>query len=67
MKTKPISKVALALLISGLLLVSGVPLIARYIPIPDLYKGLLTGVGLALEFLAIVKIDKDKKTCRHAA
>jgi hypothetical protein len=61
MKRKPFSKAVLMLLISGLLLTSFVPLLSRYFIMPDVVKGFLTGLGLALEFIALVKAQRSKK------
>jgi len=68
MKRNTIPKAALFYLIVGLLLVSFTPIISRYVPLPDSSKGFLTGLGLMLEVIAIVKIDrsrKNKQTCRR--
>jgi uncharacterized membrane protein len=66
MKSNNISNAALTYLILGLLLVTLTPIMGRYISIPDFLKGFLNGLGLTLEFIAIVKIrDRQKaNSCR---
>jgi hypothetical protein len=54
------NKPALLLLISGLILTSLTPIVARYYPLPDNLKEFITGIGLMLEVLALVKIEKFK-------
>lgn len=54
------SRSTLSLFISGLLLVSLSPILARYYPVPDYLNGFLTGLGLTLEFLAVVKMQRSK-------
>jgi positive regulator of sigma E activity len=66
MKNNKFSKSSLILLITGLLLVSLVPLLSRYVEISDMLKGFFTGIGLSLEFLAIVKMSKKNNYCRSA-
>jgi hypothetical protein len=60
MKTNTIPKQALILLTTGLLMTTLLPAIGRYITLPDLVKGFLTGLGLAIEFIALVKIQRSK-------
>lgn len=62
MKQNTMSKPALALLITGLLLISFVPLVNRYFPLPDFVKGFLGGLGIALELIALIKSKRDKKS-----
>jgi hypothetical protein len=61
MKSNNISNAALTYLILGLLLVTLTPIMGRYISIPDFLKGFLNGLGLTLEFIAVVKIQKGQK------
>lgn len=61
MKRNKISQSTLACLITGLLLTTLPLLLSRYFIIPDIAKGFLTGLGLTLEFLALVKIQRQKK------
>lgn len=69
MKRNVFPKPALYLLIAGLLMSTGVPLLSRYVPMPDALKGFLSGLGLALEFMALAKAQRGKKGthCRQAA
>jgi hypothetical protein len=45
----------------GLLLVTVPTLIKNYAPIPDFFRGLLLGIGLALEIVGIVKMKQNQK------
>lgn len=56
-----IPKSALAYLVIGLLLTTLMPILDRYFPIPDLLRGFITGLGLTLEVIALVKIQRSKK------
>jgi hypothetical protein len=60
MKLNPIPKPALILLIAGLLMTTTMPVIGRHFPMPDFAKGFITGLGLTLEFIALVKIQRSK-------
>jgi hypothetical protein len=62
------SRSTLALFISGLLLVSLTPFIARHYPLPDYLTGFLSGLGRTLEFLAVVKMQRSKtgRSCKLA-
>lgn len=66
MKLNTIPKSALALLMIGLLLVTLTPIINRYFPLPDFLKGLMNGLGLTIEVIALIKIDRSKKKSRCA-
>jgi len=61
MKRNTIPKPALILLIVGLLMTTTMPVIGRHFLMPDFVKGFLTGLGLTLEFIALVKIQRSKK------
>ncbi|WP_345211988.1 hypothetical protein [Mucilaginibacter gynuensis] len=61
MKSTLFIKPVLLLLVSGLLLTSLTPILARYYPFPDSVKGFLTGMGLMLEVLALSRIRRKKK------
>ena len=61
MTRKSISKSAMAYLMIGLMFTSLTPIISRYYPIPDFFKGLITGVGLAIEVVAMIKLQCNKK------
>ena len=50
------------LLITGLLLSTMPPFIAEYITIPDFFRGLLAGVGLSLEFAALILARRTNAT-----
>lgn len=45
----------------GLLLITTPTLINDWIKLPDFFRGLLSGVGLALEICGLVLIAKRKK------
>jgi hypothetical protein len=60
MKHNPIPKPALFLLIAGLLLTTTMPIIGRHFLMPDFVKGFMTGLGLTLELIALVKIQRSK-------
>ncbi|MGY3053826.1 hypothetical protein ACVWYG_002027 [Pedobacter sp. UYEF25] len=61
MKRHTIPKSAKAYLIIGLMFTSLTPIFSRYYPIPDLFKGFITGLGLALEVIAIIKLQRIRK------
>ena len=65
MKNFNISKPVLILLVTGLLLTTLMPIVNRYFPMPDVVKGFLMGLGLTIEVIALIKMDKIKKksTC----
>jgi hypothetical protein len=65
MKRNPISKPALLCLITGLLLTMLTPVVNRYYPLPDGLKGFITGLGLAVEIIAIVKLQQSRQ--KHKA
>lgn len=58
MKRNPIPKPALMYLATGLLMVTLMPILARHFAIPDFVRGFITGTGLALEIVALVKMQK---------
>lgn len=59
MKNKNLPKAALPYLIIGLLTVTTTPVISRYYHLPDFVTGVTMGLGLALEFVALVKIRRN--------
>jgi len=61
MKRFNIPKSALPYLIIGLLLATLTPIIGRYCHLPDFLKGFSSGLGLTLEVIALVKIQRSKK------
>lgn len=61
MKRNTIPNSALTFLIVGLLLITLTPIIGRHFLLSDGLKGFLNGLGLALEFIALVKIQRNKK------
>ncbi|MFD0795634.1 hypothetical protein ACFQZX_18575 [Mucilaginibacter litoreus] len=61
MKISNILKPALAYLITGLMITILTPIISRQFSLPDYLRGFLTGLGLTLEFIALVKIQPAKK------
>lgn len=64
MKRNPIPKPAFALMAIGLLLVSLMPIVARHFAIPDFARGFVTGLGLTLEVIALVKMQRSR--CRKS-
>lgn len=56
-----IPKPALVLLIIGLLTSTVTPLIGRYFLLPDYVKGVIMGLGIGLEFNALVMIQRSKR------
>lgn len=67
MKRNTIPKSALALLVIGLLMTTLTSIINRYFPLPDFSKGFLNGLGLTIEIIALVKIQRSKKNIKCAA
>jgi len=61
MKNFNISKPVLILLVIGLLLTTLMPIVNRYFPMPDVVKGFLMGLGLTIEVIALIKMDRNKK------
>ena len=60
MKPRKMSRTTLILFVSGLLLVSLTPVISRHYPIPDSLSGFLSGAGLMLAFLAVVRMQRAR-------
>lgn len=61
MKRNGIPKSALTYLIIGLLMTTLPLMIGRYFLLPDMLKGFITGLGLALEVIALIKIQRSKR------
>ena len=61
MKRTTFTTSALVFLITGLLLTSGVLILSRYYPVSDTMKGLMTGLGLGIEMIGIIKLDRGRK------
>lgn len=61
MKLNHIPKNALIILITGLLFTTLTPIMGRYFHLPDFLKGFISGLGLMLEVIAIIKIQQAKK------
>jgi hypothetical protein len=62
MKRIDTPKSAMILLAAGLLLTSLTPILNRYIPLPDVVRGFITGLGMCIEVIAIIKIDRVRKS-----
>ncbi|CAM3853981.1 hypothetical protein MUGA111182_13245 [Mucilaginibacter galii] len=60
MKLNTIPKPALILLIAGLLMTTTMPIISKHFLMPDFVKGFMTGLGLTLELMALVKIQRNR-------
>lgn len=61
MKRNGITTPALVYLIIGLLLTTLPLLLNRYFVLPEMLKGFITGLGLALEVIVIAKIQQSRK------
>lgn len=61
MKIFNISRTVRVLLVTGLLLTSLTSIINHYFPMWDVVKGFSMGLGLTLEVIALIKMEKDKK------
>jgi hypothetical protein len=64
MKNKQFPKAALPYLIGGLLLVTSGASICRHYHLPDFVTGFVSGLGLMLEFIAILKARNSNGTTR---
>ncbi len=51
------------LLTVGLVMVAGSFIIARYLQLPDIARGSIIGVGLALEVLGLGMMQRRKSSC----
>jgi hypothetical protein len=54
------SKKGSLLLPTGILLVSGITILSRFISLPDYIKGIFVGVGIGLMLIYLI-IDKPKR------
>ncbi|WP_158824956.1 hypothetical protein [Mucilaginibacter lacusdianchii] len=61
MKRTFIPKAAMPYFIIGLLLITFIPIVNRYLPMPDFARGFLIGLSLALQVIALVIIDRHKR------
>ena len=61
---KHFPKSVLVLLVVGLLMTSLPPMINRHFAIPDILRGFLGGLGLALEVIALVKMQRHQKNVK---
>lgn len=64
MKNNRFPKAALPYLIIGLLFATSGVSVSRYYHLPDFVTGLMSGLGLALEFIALVKARNHNSTAR---
>ncbi|CAM4052776.1 hypothetical protein SAMN06265348_10243 [Pedobacter westerhofensis] len=60
MKRQKLSAGTLVYLLSGLLLVVVTPPLGKHLAMPDMLKGFLTGLGMMLEVIAIIKMQKSR-------
>ena len=60
MKRQKLSAGTLVYLLSGLLLVVVTPALGKHLAMPDMLKGFLTGLGMMLEVIAIIKMQKSR-------
>jgi len=61
MKHKKVLKPELRLVAIGLLLVTMPFLINDWIPVPDFVRGALMGIGIGLEIIGLIRINRRKK------
>jgi hypothetical protein len=61
MKSSKMSKTVLILLVAGLFLTSLTSIVNRYFPIPDAVRGFSMGIGLTIEVIALIKMEKNKR------
>ena len=61
MKRFNIPKTTLPYFIIGLLLTTLTPIIGRHFQLPDFLRGFASGLGLTLEVIALVKIQRSRK------
>jgi hypothetical protein len=66
MKNKKMPKAALPYLIIGLLLVTTGASVSRYYHLPDFVTGFMSGLGLMLEFIAVIKIRNANGTAQSS-
>ncbi|NEU08958.1 hypothetical protein GZH53_11600 [Flavihumibacter sp. R14] len=64
MKRNNFPKSVLLLLVAGLLMTSLPPIVDRHFPLPDLLRGFLGGLGLTLEVIALVKMQRLRKNAK---
>jgi hypothetical protein len=67
MKYNTNPKQNMVLLITGLLLVSLNPLFGKYMGAPDFVRGFLSGLGITLETIALIKIQRSRKMSQQCA
>ncbi len=65
MKYNKIPKQALVCLITGLLLTSLTPIISKHLAIPHFAKGFLSGLGIALECISLVQIQRSTRASQR--
>ncbi len=61
MKNLKEQKSPIILLVIGLLIVSLIPIVSRYFHLTDALTGFLTGIGLMIECIALIKMQQIKK------
>jgi hypothetical protein len=61
MKKNNIPKPAFVLFIIGLLISTLTPVTGRFFLLPDFVKGVIMGLGLALEIIALIIFQRNKK------
>ncbi len=61
MKAQNVSKPFIALLVTGLMMTTVSPLVARHFHWSDAMHGFVVGMGIGLELLAIVFLMRNKK------
>ena len=45
----------------GIIMATAPLLISDYVKIPDFFRGFFVGLGLTLEIIALIKINRDKR------
>ncbi|PJJ84448.1 hypothetical protein [Mucilaginibacter auburnensis] len=61
MKNLKEQKTTVIILVIGLLIVSLTPIVNRYFHLADAFTGFLTGIGLMIECIALIKMQQIKK------
>lgn len=62
MKRRRIPEIPLFYLVTGLFLVALAPVLSRHCGMPDMLRGFLTGLGMMLEIIAIIKIQRSRRS-----
>lgn len=61
MKNDKLSPFTMIMLVGGLMLTTFPLLFKEYVPLSDSFRGLIAGIGIAFEILALINFKKFKK------